>query len=203
MAIIALDLDGTLITCEPRQSAVLRAACIRNGICADVAAVWRLKRSGKSTLQALEILGTPTPLASKVAADWIAMIEEPQWLALDSAFPGTHPWLTAVKESGHQLQLITARRRAEFLRPELRNLGLESFFSWIHCVSEGAVSSAKANHLQHSGARLFIGDSESDALAAKYAGCPFAAVSTGQLSEEFLQGAVGAGIHPSLDRIAW
>ena len=203
MAIIALDLDGTLLTCEPRQSAVLQAACVRNGATIGLAQVWQLKRSGKSTLDAMQTLGMPSASATRISSDWMVMIEEPQWLALDSILPGVRPWMDAIKGSGGQLQLITARRRPEFLRPQLRNLGLESLFSWVHCVSEGSVAKSKANFLQLTGAQLFIGDTESDALAAKTAGCSFAAVTTGQRSEEFLRNAVGGRIHHSLATIEW
>jgi phosphoglycolate phosphatase-like HAD superfamily hydrolase len=203
MAIIALDLDGTLLTCEPRQSTVLRAACVRNGASIGLAEVWQLKRSGKSTLDAMQTLGMPAPSASRISSDWMAMIEQPQWLALDSVLPGVRQWMDAVKGSGGKLQLITARRRPEFLRPQLRNLGLESLFSWIHCVSEGSISKAKANCLQLTGAQLFIGDTESDALAARTAGISFAAVTTGQRSEKFLREVVGERIHTSLANVDW
>ena len=54
---VVLDFDGTLITCEPRQSAVLHSILIRYGVELDLKHLWEQKREGVSTLRALEALG--------------------------------------------------------------------------------------------------------------------------------------------------
>src|ERR1700677_3718654 len=108
---LALDLDGTLISCEPRQSPVLSAALIRRKANADLKKIWERKREGDSTREALKKSGMGATLAQSIAEDWRRMIEEPVWLALDSVLPGVRETLNAMRKAGTQLWLITARSR--------------------------------------------------------------------------------------------
>src|SRR5690606_30206558 len=85
---LCLDLDGTLITCEPRQSEVLRAAAKAVGYPVEPASIWALKREGASTAEALRATGVPEPIAARMMVHWLAWIEEPGWLSLDSPFAG-------------------------------------------------------------------------------------------------------------------
>ena len=196
---LALDLDGTLITCEPRQSAVLHAAKVCVGAQFEVDRVWPLKRLGASTEQALVQIGVDSAVAKQVADHWQRMIEQPCWLALDSVQPGVFGVLDKMRAQAARLVLITARNRSEFVRPELSQLGLEKFFDGIIVVPPRTAAEAKATCLRQQATNAFFGDTESDWIAARTAGVPFYALTTGQRSASFL---TRAGITKSFDDLA-
>ena len=196
---LALDLDGTLITCEPRQSAVLQAAKVSVGAQFDVDRVWPLKRIGASTEHALVQIGVDLAVAKQVADHWQRMIEQPGWLALDSVQPGVFGVLDKMRAQASRLVLITARSRSEFVRPELSQLGLAKFFDEIIVVSPRTTADAKATCLRQKSMHAFFGDTESDWMAARTAGVPFYALTTGQRSASFL---LRAGITESFDDLA-
>lgn len=183
---LALDLDGTLISCEPRQSAVLSAALVCRKANADLRKIWELKREGDSTRDALKKSGLKSTLAQSVADDWQRMIEEPVWLELDSVLPGVRETLDAMRAAGAQLWLMTARSRGEWAAQQLARLQLISSFHRVLIVSASEPIPAKAQALREMDADAFFGDTESDWGAARKAGVPFYAVSTGQRSARFL-----------------
>jgi phosphoglycolate phosphatase-like HAD superfamily hydrolase len=192
-----LDLDGTLISCEPRQSAVLAAVLRRRRLEVDLTQVWGLKRKGASTERALALAGLPEATAQTVAKDWGTRIEEPGWLALDKVLPGVLETLEAMLKKDLSLMLLTARRKAEWLPHELRRLHLARFFDCIAIVRPEAAPQEKADCLAQQRVGGFIGDTESDMRAALAAGVKFSAVSTGQRNKCFLSD-IGAKSFESL-----
>ncbi len=187
MSVLAFDLDGTLVTCEPRQSAVLKAVTVAEGLNVDVAAAWRLKRQGITTLQALCQAGVPYDMATRIVTRWTEIIEAPEWLSLDTPLDGVNETLAHAQRDGHELILVTARRRREWLLHQLAQLGLAQFFRSIAVVEGANVGFEKARALHARRAEYFIGDTEQDAKAASYAELPFIAVSTGQRDADFLR----------------
>ena len=185
---LALDLDGTLISCEPRQSAVLSAALTCWKANADLKKIWEMKREGVSTREALEKSGLESTLAQSVADDWRRMIEEPVWLELDSVLPGVTETLFAMREAGAQLWLLTARSRQEWVYQQLARLWLLPFFHSVSVLPISEPAQAKARILRRMCADAFFGDTEPDWRASTEAGVPFYAVSTGQRSATFLLG---------------
>jgi phosphoglycolate phosphatase-like HAD superfamily hydrolase len=183
---LALDLDGTLISCEPRQSAVLAAVLRRRGLEVDLTQIWGLKRKGASTERALALAGLAEATAHAIAKDWGTRIEEPGWLALDKVLPGVLETLEAMRQKDLSLMLLTARRRAEWLPHELRRLQLAQFFDCIAIVRPEAATQQKADCLAEQRVDGFIGDTESDIRAASAAGVKFSAVTTGQRNKCFL-----------------
>ncbi len=198
MATIALDLDGTLITCEPRQSAVLRATARRFGVDVDLDAVWECKRAGGTTLQGLIQCGVPGGIAASMADVWRTSVESPGWLAVDRVLPEVTGWLLTMRRRSFTLDVLTARSRPEWVVPQLANLGLLSRVDSVTCVPPAEAAAAKADHLGRSGAVIFVGDTESDASAARQAGCRFAGVATGQRHSAFLRAIGGFPVHESL-----
>jgi phosphoglycolate phosphatase-like HAD superfamily hydrolase len=184
---LALDLDGTLISCKPRQSAVLRAALVAGRQTADVDAVWELKRAGASTTLALQACGLPLLAATSVSDYWQTWVEEPCWLSLDVVLDGVDATLASWCDSGLDLMLLTARSRPEWVAMQLRHLDLSGFFSRVESVPPTSAVESKARILRNSGAHAFVGDTESDARAAQAAGVRFIGVATGQRSAEFLR----------------
>ncbi|MFN3409272.1 MAG: HAD family hydrolase [Limisphaerales bacterium] len=185
--IVALDLDGTLISCEPRQSAVLQAALTRVGHQAEPQEVWRHKRDGLSTERALIRCGLAPVAAHAVAEQWRGTIEEPFWLSLDRVLPGVEAALEAMRAAGARLCLLTARSRPEWLPQQLTRLGLAPVLHEMRVVPPETARADKANQLVALKVEIFFGDSESDWRAARDAGVPFVAVSSGQRSERFLR----------------
>jgi phosphoglycolate phosphatase-like HAD superfamily hydrolase len=184
---LALDLDGTLTSCEPRQSAVLQAALVRCGARVDLHRVWELKRDGASTEDALAQIGLEPEVARRAAVDWRRMIEEPFWLGMDLVLPGALDVLCLMREAGADLWLITARSRPEWVKLQLVQLGLSSRLDHITVVPTHDVANAKSTALRKMAAVAFFGDTESDWRASLEAEVPFYALASGQRSATFLR----------------
>jgi phosphoglycolate phosphatase-like HAD superfamily hydrolase len=184
---LAFDLDGTLISCEPRQSAVLQAALQRWKVQADLSEVWNLKRNGASTQTALVQMGMEQNVAERVAETWRQMIENPVWLGLDTVLGGVLEVLGDMRAKGVQAWLVTARSHGEWVPQQLQRLGLMAQFNEVVVVSAHEAAAAKAAVLRNLSAVAFFGDTESDWLAAKTAAVPFYAVTSGQRSAAFLE----------------
>jgi phosphoglycolate phosphatase-like HAD superfamily hydrolase len=190
---VAIDLDGTLITCEPRQSAVLRAASRAHGRKIDIVQIWQRKRSGVTTECAMIEEGVPGKSAKLIARLWQQIIEEPVFLRLDSVFPNVRVSLTKLRER-FDLALITSRSRPEWVPHQLRSLSLQDYFENIYVVNPAHGASAKSKILRKVSANIFFGDSEMDWFAARDAGAKFFAVATGQRSSKFLK--TTCALHP-------
>lgn len=183
---LALDLDGTLVSCEPRQSAVLQAALVSCGARADLNKVWELKRDGASTEQALVQQGLCPELSRRIAESWRRMIEDPLWLALDSVLPGVMETLQEMRGVGARIWLLTARSRCEWVPQQLARLGLKPLFDQVVVVPAYQVAQAKAAVLREVLPVAFWGDTEADWRASTAAGVPFFSVGWGQRSAAFL-----------------
>jgi phosphoglycolate phosphatase-like HAD superfamily hydrolase len=199
---VALDLDGTLITCEPRQSAVLAAALAACRQTVNVARVWEFKRVGASTERGLVAAGLSHESAQEVAREWRRMIEESEWLALDRVIPGVRETLENMREMSMRLTLLTARGRQEWVPQQLRRLDLARFFEMIAVVSPERASAEKADRLADGSIRAFFGDTESDWRAASQTGATFYAVATGQREKSFLAQKCGVRAYDDLAE-AW
>jgi phosphoglycolate phosphatase-like HAD superfamily hydrolase len=196
---VAFDLDGTLLTCEPRQSAVLRAALRRaREFSIDPSAVWRRKREGASTQAALVAEGLLHSMAENICGSWLEMIEGSVWLSLDQPFPGVRDALANIKSLGCRLVLLSGRRQPHLAAVELQALRLRSFFDEFLAVHPANASAAKAEHLRRLRPLVFFGDTESDARAAASAGTPMLAVASGQRSEDFLRRSGVGAIYPGV-----
>jgi hypothetical protein len=184
--IIAFDFDGTIVDCEARQSAVLKSIVSTREISIDVKKVWEKKRLGLNTREALIQIGLPAKQAGIIHSAWVSEIENYGWLQLDQLIPGATDILKLHQVSGHQLILLSARKRPEWLLCQLGNLGLKKYFTKIVCVDPGFVTSEKARAMNELGAQIYIGDTESDHQAAVMAGVTFVAVGSGQRTKQVL-----------------
>lgn len=178
---LALDLDGTLISCAPRHQALMRQLCRGDGLADDfIGRYWAAKREGASNLQALRTLGHPAPQAR--AAAWAREIEHWPWLGFDRLLPQVAETLAA---RPHRVTVLTARRERFFLQQQLDRLGLTPLIDDLIVVGPEQASQAKAEWLARLQPLAFVGDAESDADAAHAAGTPFLALSCGMRSTEF------------------
>ena len=183
---IALDLDGTLITTGTKQSMLLRAVSRRFGIEIEAADVWLRKREGMSNQAALLDMGVYRATADAISREWIRLVETPYWQSLDRLFDDSRKVLTTIINGGETCILISARSNPYLYKQQVYQLNLSGHFEQIFCVSPTNSVAEKAEILERSSVRLFVGDSETDYEAAKLAGVHFEAVATGQRSKAFL-----------------
>lgn len=181
--LLALDLDGTLVSCAPRHCALMRQLCRGDALPADfIPRYWAAKREGASNLRALRTLGHP---AAQARADaWAREIEHWPWLGWDRLLPGV---ATALAARRHRVVVLTARREPYFLRQQLDRLGLSTLIDDLIVVPPAEASQSKARQLQALKPLAFVGDTESDADAAQAVGTPFLALSCGMRSASFWQ----------------
>lgn len=183
---VTFDLDGTLITCRPKQCACLMYALARFGLSADLPLIWAAKREGMTTREALLCSGLKECEADLISAIWVNSIEEPFWLSFDRPLPGVATELTQAMFLDSKPDLLTSRSRPEWVQPQLRALGLSQNIGRVFVVPPRSAVQAKASVLLETKPDVFIGDSESDCEAAQAAGIRFVAVATGQRSRDYL-----------------
>lgn len=180
---LAVDLDGTLVSCAPRHAALMRHVCRGDDLAEDfIDRYWAAKREGASNLVVLRELGHPAPAAR--AAAWARDIEHWPWLGFDRLLPGVADCLVARR---HRIVVLTARREPVFARQQLDRLGLIRWVDDLIVVPPTAAADAKAGHLKALKPAAFIGDAETDAAAAQAAGTPFIALACGMRSAAFWQ----------------
>ena len=185
---LAFDLDGTLIDARHRQVEVTAWLLDQHGAGAlERTRFWRLKRGGMSTAAALARLGYATDLVETVARAWPEQMETDAWLAQDRALPGVTRVLGRLRDDGARIAVITARRRAEGAQRSLQAATLSDLVDDLCAVAPTDAPAAKARRLRELEASWFIGDTDGDGTAARTAGVPFVAVSTGQRSGGYLQ----------------
>lgn len=194
---LALDLDGTLLDCGPRQVEALHA--VLGEPYPDPTGFWQAKRGGATTLEALVALGMAEQQAAEIAAQWRITVEDDDLLAVDTLLPAVEQTLAAARTSVDRLVIITARRRGDAAVAQCERLGLMTLLDEVIAVDPTAASESKAAVLTDIAAFAFIGDTASDARAAAAAGVPFAAVTTGQHAREVLLAAIDTPILASLD----
>jgi phosphoglycolate phosphatase-like HAD superfamily hydrolase len=185
--LVTFDLDGTLITCAPRQTTVLKAVATAHGLSVNVETVWEAKRAGKTTFSALVREGATEAKALKVAKDWQSSIEEPIWLALDTCFADTLSTLKSLRMTQFEISLVTARSQRHWVSGQLTRLGMAEFLSYVEVVSPQDATEQKAALLRKSRPLLYLGDTEIDAAAAARADVSFCALDRGQRSGDFLR----------------
>ena len=185
---LAFDLDGTLIDARHRQVEVTAWMIGQHGGgTLDRTRFWRFKRGGMNTAAALARLGYGTDLVETVARGWPDQMETDLWLDQDRALPGVTRVLGRLRADGARIAVITARRRAEGAKRSLAAAHLSDFVDDVSAVAPAEAAAAKARRLRELGAEWFVGDTDSDGTAARAAGVPFVAVSTGQRSGGWLQ----------------
>lgn len=186
-ATLILDFDGTLITCANRQAMLARACCAARCVRLDPRAFWAAKRQGIPTRTAVADQGVSKSIAADIASDWVDAIETPYWLAYDRIFDDVRTTLASLRATGRRCVLLTARARAHWLHLQLDQLGLTPLLDQVIVVPPSRASAAKAEALAALRPAGFIGDTDSDAAAARAANTPFVALDRGQHSASRLR----------------
>ena len=187
--VLALDLDGTLLDCRRRQVELARHVAPA----LDGRRFWAAKRMGATTRSALAEQGIEGAAA---AAAWGAAIEDPEWLALDAVLPGAVEAIERARAAAFEPLVLTARRDAAAVREQVARSGLP--VAGVHVVDPRRAAPEKAALLRELAAAGLVGDTESDAAAAREAGVAFAAVGSGQRAPRFLE---ARGIRPVYDGV--
>jgi phosphoglycolate phosphatase len=182
---IVFDLDGTLISCRPRQIAALRAVSGLSGV--DLSTIWEAKRAGHTTRDALREVGISTKKADEIARRWARVIETPYFLGYDRLLPGAIEALRVCRTWGLRTVILTARQSLRGVIIQSNALRLERLADEFVAVDPRDGVACKAAELQRLSACALIGDSEVDAKAAAAAAVPFIAVSSGQRSPDYLR----------------
>lgn len=198
---LGLDLDGTLIDCERRHCELMAASARALGHTLDRRAFWSHKRQGAANLGALRSCGFGDDAAADMNSLWIHDVERLPWLLLDRPVEGTEQALIRLRARGMRLHVFTARRARSMVRLQIERLGWRDLFDEIVVVSPHDAAAQKAEALRRANCEHFIGDTESDAAAAKVAGITFTALSSGMRCAEYLTRHAVSDVAPSL--AAW
>jgi phosphoglycolate phosphatase len=188
---IFLDLDGPILECKMRHYACYLDLCRSRELHPLTREeYWELKRqrvNGATLFQRSGARGD----GSDLMRSWIALVEQPGYLALDAV----HPWVFDVLSSwvagGARLCLATLRSNVAGLHAELENLGLRRFFDRVVVSDSAAGGEGKAAAAAASGvdpqSSVWVGDTEVDAVAANSVGSRLYLVTCGIRTEEYLR----------------
>ena len=185
--VIFFDLDGTIIDVSIRHHTVYKE-CIEEcgGRPLDRAVYWRQKRAKVSWSDLLVESDVGANLLPQFMDKFIAKIEAPAYLTLDTVVPGA---LEALHTLPHKKYLVSLRRSEAALTKELKNLGLITEFEQVlsgHTEQEGAdlkVALIKPLGITEA---VLIGDTEADILAAQRLGFRSVAVLSGIRNRQIL-----------------
>lgn len=120
------DVDGTLLDSSARHEKLLRDLLAARGLLWPAAApdYLRYKADGHSTKAWLMLAGFAPETCAELADAWRTGIEQPEYLALDTVYPDTLPFLQAMRAAGRDVVLISARQNADALRQTLARCGI-------------------------------------------------------------------------------
>jgi phosphoglycolate phosphatase len=189
-AVIVFDLDGTLVDTAPDLVATLNLLLAREGLpTLPLADVREMIGQGARALIARGFAAAGAPLDEKklsaLFADFIALylahIADDSW-----PFPGSVAALDALAAGGARLAVCT-NKRTDLSVALLAALGLADRFAAIVGADAAPAPKPAAAHLiatvERAGGRIdravMVGDSVSDAGAARAAGVPLVLVSFG------------------------
>jgi phosphoglycolate phosphatase-like HAD superfamily hydrolase len=184
MKTIVFDLDGTLISCRPRQVTALRAVSGLSSL--YLSKIWRAKRDGLTTRDALIQVSISVKQADELTRAWARVIETHYFLSYDHVLPGAADALRLCRTFGFHIVILTARRSKRSAMLQLKTMRLDGMVDEILIVDPRNAAAQKAAELRQLSPSALIGDSEVDAAAAASAGVPFFPVSSGQRSRDFL-----------------
>lgn len=197
--LVAVDLDGTIVTCRERQMAALRDVTSTMRLVVESPdRVWERKRKGATTAEALIAEGMNGAIAAEAAERWRAQVEHDDLLKIDRVLPGAAPALEMLVCQGWRVAIVTARQRPAAAKRQLTRLGIAELVQETHVVAPSDVVNAKARVLETRKAVGFVGDTEADAAAAALAGVDFVGVGTGQRDPGWLAERVSGPICENL-----
>lgn len=170
---IAFDLDGTLLDSRLRHKQVMDAVLAQFGLKIDTSDLVEFKSYGKNNIDFLLSKHVEEKNARAIQQKWIELIENEEYLCTDKLYPDA---LSILEEyaKDNDLILLTARNNKLGTYAQLENLKIKKYFKEIFIVPADIDSAQnKAEILQSQNVVLLVGDTASDATAAKTAGIEF------------------------------
>lgn len=182
---IGFDLDGTLLDSRRRHKILMQDILNERNIPISAVGLVQYKANGYNNLQWLQSQGVDDNLAKEINNDWIARIENNEYLKYDHLYSGIKEMLEELSIN-NSLYLVTARNNKANLFRQLQELGINQYFEDICVVPSSKESTQlKANYLIEQGITTFWGDTEVDKRAADIAGCKFRVCLSGFRSQSF------------------
>ena len=182
---IGFDLDGTLLDSRKRHEIVMADILKKYEINLDASTLVAFKSEGKNNIDWLLFNGVDLDKAHEINTEWISLIEKEEYLKNDVLYPDVLEVLKKLSKE-NDLYLVTARNNKEGCLKQIKNLGIEQYFTEIEIVNScKETSQLKAVVLQKHQIDCFIGDTESDYKATEIADCDFKAVDYGFRSKQF------------------
>lgn len=173
MAAIAFDFDGTLLDSRRRHIVVMQDILNSAGIKLNADDLIEYKSSGKNNIDYLVFHGVDVDTAKRIQEQWIANIEQDNYLALDVLYDDAIDLLNKYSVD-NDLILLTARANVGALNRQIDKFGLRKYFKNVFIVHPGkTAANDKADILRSNNAILMIGDTRSDFMAAQLAGVKF------------------------------
>ncbi|WP_375186457.1 phosphoglycolate phosphatase [Pseudooceanicola sp.] len=179
-ALVAFDLDGTLIDSAPDIHAIANAVLAAEGlegITLDEARSFVGRGAANFVAQMRAVRGIQEAEQERLLAAYLARYQGA--VGLTSLYPGVRAALKALRDAGHTLLLCTNKPEAP-TRAVLDHFDLAGFFEVV--IGGDTLPVRKPDpaplltaydRAARDGPRIFVGDSEIDAETAEAAGVPF------------------------------
>ena len=189
------DLDGTLIDVSVRNYRVYTEVVeLFGGQPLDKDIYWDLKRRKTKWPELLPMSELLPDIEKQFLDEFIKKIESPDYLKLDTLFPGALDALDSIAHT-HECYLVSLRRNRRNLLEELAWLQLAPHFKSVltgHSESDGYdVKIALIKEVLGDDRGVIIGDTEADIVTGKELGMHTVAVTSGIRDEQFLN-----ALHP-------
>ena len=182
---IGLDLDGTLISCKEKHCALMKSLARAFGINFDIDKYWEAKQNGKNNIAALEMQNIDKETAELLNTQWVAQIENIEWLYFDRVFDGVGQALDSLLEKKHTLHLVSARNNPQLGMLQLKQLNIHNYFNTIDFIqiSKGQNKKDTFKKLELD---MYIGDTEYDYMSSVEANTECFLVESGMRNKQHL-----------------
>ena len=196
---IILDFDGTIVDTRVRQHHLF---CELSGVRSiGLSTFWRDKRSGLSTGSILQSkVHFDAAEIARFRRGWLAAIEDPSLLEMDTLIPGSLDALEKLSSS-YNCVVISGRQSLDRLICQIDELGIGGFFEGV-VVTAGKYS--KDEVARQAGFALslsLIGDSVDDICAARRLDTSSIGVLSGASSVDILSECMPDFIIPSISEL--
>lgn len=157
------DLDGTLIDISQKYYHVYSDCIIKlNGTPLDNKTYWQHKRNGLPTRLLLHKSNVPVYQESVYSSLFVSTIETPQYLVFDTKFDYSTEVLTALKQEGHLLYIVSARRNTDTAMAQISKMGLSPLMEHIDMTGHDGKTIALRRLIVEGNPWIGISDTEGD-----------------------------------------
>lgn len=204
--LIILDLDGPILDGKLRHYNCYSDILYENGfVPMSLDHYWKMKRNRRSLHEQLKISGADA-IREQFLQLWLERIESRKYLEMDILQPGAVEKLCKWKVNNVPFVLVTMRNNSQNLHWQLDFLDILNLFDKVMVVGSNHDGSRKAEavqkNIQFNPSRgVWIGDTETDVVAARQLGVPLVVVTCGLRSAEYLKALCPNYLLPDLQSI--